>query len=117
MTHPERDLAPYLPLSPKDFHLLFALGEGPCHGYAIVRRVEADTNGLIRLEPANLYRRIHGFVEQGIIEPTERPPDDEDTRRRYYGLTDLGEHILNAEAARLGALAAEVARRGLAASG
>lgn len=115
MAHRDADLSRFVPLSVKDFHILYAFSDGPAHGYAVVKAVEERTDGLVRLEPANLYRRIHGFVEDGLLQETDAPPgEDEDRRRRYYALSGLGREVLAHEVARWRSLVAEAARRGLA---
>lgn len=105
----------FLPLSVKDFYILFTLAGAPLHGYAIVQEVEDRTDGMIRLEPANLYRRIHRFVAEGLLEESPTPPDEEpDGRRRYYRLTELGRSVLESEVARWSSLVTEAGRVGLA---
>ncbi len=105
----------FLPLSPKDFHILFALAAEPLHGYAIVNEIERRTDGRIRVEPANLYRRIHQFVEQRLLEEVAPPADQAgiDKRRRYYRTTSLGMEVLKAETALMRNVLAEAATIGL----
>lgn len=115
MNTPDTDVAPFLPLSEKDFHILFALSGGALHGYAVVRSVEDRTDGLVRLEPANLYRRIQAFLDDGLVCEVEAPAEEsDDRRRRYYALTDLGSRTLAHEVARWRALVTEATQRGLA---
>ena len=68
--HPENS---FLPLSARDFHILFVLAGGDSHGYGLVKTIEAQTDGLIRLDPANLYRAIQRMVDSGLVEDTEPP--------------------------------------------
>jgi len=102
---PEERKAPgeMIPLNPVHFHILLVLLEGERHGYSIVKRVEERSHGTIRIEPANLYRSLRRLREQGVIEESERQPDPalDDSRRRYFQLTLLGERVLRAEADRL----------------
>ena len=115
MAAPLADISRFVPLSEKDFHILFAFAEGATHGYAVVRSVEERTDGLVRLEPANLYRRIQGFLDDGLLAEAEAPDDGrEDRRRRYYTLTDLGTRVLAHEVERWRALVAEAVQRGIA---
>lgn len=94
-----------LPLSPRDFLILFVLTEGELHGYGMLRRVEEQSDGRVRLDPSNLYRALRRLMREGLVEESERravaDEDGEDERRRYYGLTDLGRAAVTAEAARL----------------
>jgi DNA-binding PadR family transcriptional regulator len=100
------------PLTPAMFHILLALAGGERHGYAIMREVDALTDGAQRLGPGSLYGSIKRMLADGLIEECgERPgPTADDERRRYYRLTDLGRRAAGAEARRLEALV--IAARG-----
>ena len=95
-----------LPLSPAAFHILLALADGEKHGYAIMQEVAALTGGQLKLGPGTLYGTIKRLLaDNWIAETDERPaPELDDERRRYYRLTDLGERVVRAEAARLARL-------------
>lgn len=99
----------YLPLKARDYQILFVLAQGDRHGYALTKQIAERTAGMIELEPANLYRRLRRFVEDGLVEKVdERPaPDVDDERRRYYRITVLGREVLAAEAARMRSLVRE----------
>jgi DNA-binding PadR family transcriptional regulator len=102
----------FLPLKPAAFHILLALADGPCHGYAIRASVEELTQGGIRLWPATLYGTVRQLTKAGLIEPLESAgakPDD-DARRRYYRLSALGRSVLVAETERLRELVAYASR-------
>jgi DNA-binding PadR family transcriptional regulator len=92
-----------LPLPPVTFHILLALAEESRHGYAIIQDVAARTHGELRLGAGTLYRSIQRMLEQGlIVEKSDRPaPEDDDERRRYYGITKFGEQVARAESRRL----------------
>ena len=92
-----------LPLPPVTFHILLALADEDRHGYAIIQDVARRTGGELKLSAGTLYRSIHRMLEQGLIEETRtRPaPEDDDERRRYYRITELGIQTAKAEARRL----------------
>ena len=92
-----------LPLPQAAFHILVALAQGDRHGYAIMQDVAAGTGGNLKLNPGTLYTTIRRLLEQGlVIELDERPdPEEDDERRRYYRLSELGREVATAEAARL----------------
>ena len=92
-----------LPLPQAAFHILVALAQGDRHGYAIMQDVAAGTGGNLKLNPGTLYTTIRRLLEQGlVIELDERPdPEEDDERRRYYRLSELGREVAKAEAARL----------------
>jgi DNA-binding PadR family transcriptional regulator len=109
------DASTYLPLKPNDFHILFALLDGPLHGYAIAREILGQTDGQLRLEAGNLHRTLRKLVRQGLVSPSqERPdPDEDDERRRYWELTELGHRVVALDARRMRALVDEAEARRL----
>lgn len=101
----------HLPLTPPVFHVLLALGEGPLHGYGIMREFEERTGGRESLLPGTLYATLARMLEGGLVEELPEPPEPgADRRRRYYRLTELGRRVARAEAERL-ALLLRVARQ------
>ena len=84
------------------FEILLALADGAEHGYAIRSRVEESTGGRVRLYPATLYGSVREMSDSGLIEALEGADDpDEDQRRRYYRLTELGSATLRSEVERM----------------
>ncbi|MFN8668083.1 MAG: PadR family transcriptional regulator [Gemmatimonadaceae bacterium] len=108
-----------LPLKPADLVLLLALSEEERHGYALAREIADRTDGLIALEPGNLYRIIRRLEEEGLVAPSARRAagDGDDERRRYYRLTTLGGQVAALEVQRLRSLVASKAARALPAVG
>jgi DNA-binding PadR family transcriptional regulator len=76
------------------FSILLALSLKPRHGYEIIKQVDEDSFGKIRLGPGALYTSIRQLHEKKLIEELVIP---EDTRRRYYKLTKKGRDTLNQE--------------------
>jgi DNA-binding PadR family transcriptional regulator len=91
------------PLPSAAFHILLSLADEDLHGYAIMRGVEEQTGGRMRLGPGTLYSSIQVLLEEGFIEEVERDPEHERAheRRRYYHLTSAGRKLAQAEASRL----------------
>ena len=83
--------------------VLLAIGPEERHGYAIIQEIARITDGSTRLGPGGVYTTIRRLLDDGLIEECdERPdPDMDDQRRRYYGLTELGRKVLQAESQRL----------------
>ena len=77
------------PLPAAAFQIMLSLAEGDLHGYAIMRQVEEQTGGRLRLGPGTLYSSIQALLEGKLIEEVYRSEDTEDRqeRRRYYRLT------------------------------
>lgn len=103
------------PLPPATFHILMSLAEEERHGYAIIKDVEASTEGELRLSPGTLYRSIQRMLDEGLIVESNRRParalDDE--RRRYYRITQLGLASARTEMRRLTQLVRLGRERGL----
>ena len=60
------------PLPAAAFQILLSLADEELHGYGIMRHVEQQTNGRMRLGPGTLYSSIQGLLEEGLIEEVER---------------------------------------------
>jgi DNA-binding PadR family transcriptional regulator len=88
------------PLKPADLHILLVLAAGPRHGYGIMKEVERESDGKVRLEIGSLYRLLGRMLEDGLIQES----GDAEDRRRYYRISRLGRRVLAAEAGRLAAL-------------
>lgn len=80
------------PLTPAVFYILFALASGEKHGYEIMKQVRHDSQGQVKMGSGTLYGSIKRMIADQLIEEAgERSdPTDEDERRRYYRLTELG---------------------------
>ena len=106
------------PLKPADFHILLALSDGPRHGYGIMKEVERESAGGVRLEIGSLYRLLARLLGAGLIEEAEASTGAEDDgRRRNYRLSRLGRRTLKAEAERLAGLVAVFRARKLISEG
>jgi DNA-binding PadR family transcriptional regulator len=96
------------PLTTAMFHVLLALADGDKHGYAILKEVEMRTNGEVQLGTGTLYGIIKRLLMNDMITEVRRAGSkNEDPRRRYYKLTDLGRDTAIAEAKRLEKLVAD----------
>ena len=95
-------------LTPAMFQVLLALGDEEKHGYAILKNVEDQTAGDVRLSTGTLYAIIKRLLNEGAIkESRNRPPaDEDDQRRRYYRVTPHGRAMAVAEAERMERLVA-----------
>ena len=94
-----------LPLSEATFFIMLSLAPAPKHGYAIMKEVEALSEGRLLLSTGTLYGALKRLLEQGWIERVEDPqPDDTDRQRKAYRLSELGRRILEAETVRLRSL-------------
>ncbi len=92
------------PLPAAAFQILLALADEDRHGYGIMRQVEEQSAGRLRLGPGTLYSSIQSLLEECLIEEVDPPRDDDSPnaeRRRYYRLTSAGRKLARDEASRL----------------
>jgi DNA-binding PadR family transcriptional regulator len=91
------------PLPAAAFQIMLALADGDLHGYAIMRQVEEQTGGRLRLGPGTLYGSIQSLVEGKLIEEVDRLEDTDgrSERRRSYRLTVAGRKLARAEAEKM----------------
>jgi DNA-binding PadR family transcriptional regulator len=108
-----KDVRSLLPLGASTFYILLALAGGDRHGYGVIKEVEAQTGGAVKLGPGTLYRVIKQLVADGWIAEIDGDVPGDDERRRYYRLTERGRTIARAEAERLDALVAVARERRL----
>jgi DNA-binding PadR family transcriptional regulator len=98
------------PLPSAAFQILLSLAAGDLHGYAIMRHVEEQTGGRMRLGPGTLYSSVQALLEEQFIEEVEHPEEESvSERRRFYRLTSSGRRLARAEAEKL-AVTLRVAR-------
>ena len=76
------------PVTPAMFNVLLALVDGEKHGYAMLKELNEQTQGGVRLSTGTLYGII-GFA-RGRTDCRVRygPADRDDPRRRYYRVTE-----------------------------
>lgn len=96
---------PTEPLTPLSYHILLALADDERHGYGILKEIEERSEGAANPSTGALYLALQRLEEEGAIAlSSSRPGPDDDQRRKYYRLTDLGRELASAESHRLEAL-------------
>lgn len=100
------------PLTPAVFHILLALADGQKHGYAIMKQVDKDGGGFLRMGPGTLYGSLQRMAAAGFVKELEEADDE---RRRYYYLTGTGQRALEGELARLRQALTAARRKGFSA--
>ena len=101
----------FLPLKPVDLELLLSLADQDLHGYGLVQAISEHTNGLVILDPGNLYRVIKRLMADGLIAESSRDLSEAGERRKYYRITPLGGRVLTTELDRLRRLVTAPATR------
>jgi DNA-binding PadR family transcriptional regulator len=87
------------PLTPAVLHILLVLSTEDRHGYGIMKQVESDSRGRVRMGPGTLYGSLRRMTDAGLISESDKKidPNLDDERRVYYGITALGQQTLAAE--------------------
>lgn len=97
MTKPNQE-----PLTPLTMAILLALATEDLHGYALMREIEAQTDGAIVPGTGSLYAALERLVDGGLVtDAARRPRPGEDRRRKYYRITAVGRAAARAEAERM----------------
>ena len=78
----------YVPMTETAFYILLCLRQ-PNHGYGVVQKTEAMTDGSIRLAPGTMYGSLAKMEKDGLIRFVR-----EEDKRKLYVITPLGEEIL-----------------------
>ena len=87
------------PLTPAVLHILLALSTEERHGYGIMKQVERESAGKVKMGPGTLYGSLGRMMTAGLIRESDRRPDPtlDDERRIYYAITAIGQKTLEAE--------------------
>jgi DNA-binding PadR family transcriptional regulator len=104
------------PLTPAVLHILLALTTQERHGYGIMKEVESDSQGKVKMGPGTLYGSVGRMIEVGLIRESDKKVDPrlDDERRIYYAITGLGQVTLAAELERYREVVAVARRKQLA---
>jgi DNA-binding PadR family transcriptional regulator len=87
------------PLTPAVLHIMLALSTEERHGYGIMKQVERESQGKVKMGPGTLYGSLGRMMAAGLIRESDKRVDPamDDERRIYYTLTALGRKALAAE--------------------
>jgi DNA-binding PadR family transcriptional regulator len=104
------------PLTPAVLHILLALSTEERHGYGIMKQVESESQGKVKMGPGTLYGSLGRMIEAGLIRESDKKVDPrlDDERRIYYAITGLGQVTLAAELERYREVVAVARRKQLA---
>lgn len=70
----------------------------PLHGYGIMQKVEALSNGRVHLAAGTLYGAINTMLEKGWLAAL---PGGKNSRKKEYIITELGKTVVHTELTRL----------------
>lgn len=77
--------------------ILRTLDAGPLHGYAIARRIEQCSAGVLDVEEGSLYPALNRMLVKGWLR-AEWGISETNRKARFYRLTKEGRRQLEAEA-------------------
>ena len=79
-----------------DMLILKALSMGATHGYGVLLRIEATSQGLLSLEQGSLYPALGRLEDRGLI-ASEWGVSENSRRAKFYQLTEAGTRRLEGE--------------------
>ena len=79
------------------YYILLSL-ISPMHGYGIMQNVEQLSNGRLKLAAGTLYGAINTLLEKNWIIAL---PEERDSRKKEYQITEQGKEMLQTELLRL----------------
>ena len=84
------------PLTPAVLHILLALSTEERHGYGIMKQVERESQGKVKMGPGTLYGSLGRMMTAGLIRESDNRVDPamDDERRIYYQITGVGRKAL-----------------------
>ena|SRR5882724_1328699 len=87
------------PRTPAVLHILLALSNQERHGYGIMKQVESDSQGRVKMGPGTLYGSLGRMIDAGLIRESDKKVDPKmgDERRVFYSITGLGQQALATE--------------------
>lgn len=69
--------------------VLAVLKEGPAHGYAVAKRINAMTDDGLAMKQGTLYPVLNGLERDGLVTGAWEHPDGE-RPRKLYTITEAG---------------------------
>src|SRR5882757_2815193 len=87
------------PLSEPVLLVLLSLADQPRHGYALMKDIEALSDGRVRLSTGTLYGALRRLLEDAWIERFDQ--DDTSREKHAYKLTETGRAQLQLELERM----------------
>lgn len=79
------------------YYILLSLTE-PLHGYGIMQNAQYLSKGRVTLAAGTLYGAINTLIDKGWIRAL---PEEKDSRKKEYIITNLGREVLMGEINRL----------------
>jgi DNA-binding PadR family transcriptional regulator len=87
-----------LELSRIELEILLSIERGSRHGYAILKSIARRGTFPRQLHAGSVYRTLARLLDGGLV---QEEPEEGQSRRRRYRLTDAGHRCLDSELGRL----------------
>jgi len=91
----EKEIEKYLPVTESTYYILLSLIE-PLHGYGVMQKVDAISEGTVKIGPGTLYGAFQTLEKEGLIIKV-----GEEERRKIYQLTAKGREVMMKQLDRL----------------
>lgn len=91
----EKEVEKYLPVTESTYYILLSLIE-PLHGYGVMQKVDAISEGTVKIGPGTLYGAFQTLEKEGLIIKV-----GEEERRKIYQLTAKGREVMMKQLDRL----------------
>jgi PadR family transcriptional regulator, regulatory protein PadR len=92
-----------------DLLILRTLLMGPCHGHAICKAIEYNSDEVLQVEQGSLYPALHRLIKRGWI-AAEEGTSENNRRAKFYRLTAAGRRRLVVETSKWDKLAGAISR-------
>jgi PadR family transcriptional regulator, regulatory protein PadR len=92
-----------------DLLVLRTLLFGPCHGHAIAKAIEHNSEDVLQVEQGSLYPALHRLIKRGWIAANEGVSEN-NRRAKFYKLTAKGRRQLQVETTKWEKLARAIGR-------
>jgi ABC-type antimicrobial peptide transport system permease subunit len=83
-------------LKPIPLHILLALADADCHGYAVMQAIRAQSNRSVAVQTASFYRHLGKLIDEGWVAEAF-------VRRFASGQNVIGQHVTSVIPGRLNA--------------
>lgn len=94
----EKKLLKFSPLTEATFYILLAFST-PLHGYGVIKKVDEQTNGRLKLAAGTLYGVVNSLLNNKLITKVSEGTDNK--KKKEYKITQMGEQLLIYELNRL----------------
>jgi PadR family transcriptional regulator PadR len=92
-----------------DLLILRTLLFGSCHGHAIAKAIEQNSEDVLQVEQGSLYPALHRLIKRGWI-AAEEGVSENNRRAKFYKLTPQGRRQLQVETTKWDKLARAIGR-------